>query len=190
MGGSSLWQTGTEESTRYSSRLSHAITTHTDDTGDETDERPEDAPRHQSPIRVTFTVATSDFELGRALAATSVEWIEFDQSVSFGEPVQSQFWAETENSDTLVTSLREVSSIETLTSVTEYDNKTLFQVEWATIGGLIDHLHGFDARLLDVVGTAEEWQFDCRFPTGEQLAAFHEACLEDGITVEMTKVRQ
>lgn len=142
-------------------------------------------------ITVTFTVGTSEFELGRAMASAPIEWIEFDPAIAVDTPQHAQFWADTTDSDTVETALSEVCSIATLTSVAEDDSRTLFQVKWAaSIGGLVGYLQAFDARLLDVTGTPNAWRFVCRFPSGEQLTGFHDACLEDGITVDLTRIRQ
>lgn len=142
-------------------------------------------------ITVTFSVATSAFELGRAMADAPITWIEFEPAISIGELRHSQFWAETADSDALETALCDVSSIRILTSVTHNDSQTLFEVEWAApIEGLLGHLQTFDARVVDITGTSDVWRFVCRFPSGEQLTAFHDACLDDGITVKLTRVRQ
>lgn len=142
-------------------------------------------------MTVTFTVGTSAFELGRAMADAPIEWLNFDPSISVGEPQHAQFWAKTTDSDALVTALSNVQSIETLTQIADDDSRTLFEVEWAaTATGLVGHLQTCDARLLAVIGTPDAWRFVCRFPSGEQLAAFHDACLDDDIIIELTQVRQ
>lgn len=163
---------------------------HEDDPALETVEEYPTEAAHGS-MTVTFTVATSEFELGRAMADAPIEWIDFDPSISVEEPSHAQFWAETADSDALVTALADVQSIATLTHVTADDNRSLFAVEWAaTATGLVGHLQTCDARLLAVTGTPDAWRFVCRFPSGEQLAAFHDACLDDGTSIELTQVRQ
>jgi hypothetical protein len=144
---------------------------------------------HQTTITATFSVASTEFELGRAMAAAPVSGIEFEQLVSSGESVRFQFWAETADADALETALGEVSSIETVTRAENEDTGSLFQIEWTgTPEEIIGHLFACEARMLDVTDAPNRWYLDCQFESGDQISTFHEVCLDDGILVDLIEL--
>lgn len=150
-----------------------------------------DATHGKTAITAVFSVLPAEFELGRAMAAAPVSWIGFEGSFSGDEPVQSQFRAETTDADALETALGEVGSVETVTRAEDGAIESLFEIEWASSiegEGIIGHLLTCEARMVDVTGTSEGWEFECGFESGDDLSAFHDACVDDEIVVDMLRL--
>lgn len=144
---------------------------------------------HRTAITASFTIPSSAFEVGRTLATVPVERIEFDTSLSVGEPARSRCRVETTEGHAVEAALRSVDSIDAVTRIDDAD-ETRFEIQWATdCDGFIGHLSAADARVEGATGTPEKWRFECRFETGDELSAFHEACSEDDIVVEVNRLR-
>lgn len=133
-------------------------------------------------IVVDITIPAESFELGRVFSDFQELTVCLERIVPLRSEPLPLLWVSNGDSAAIKTALQEHSQTELVRIITTANDDELFEVRWQTeFNGLIQTMIETDARLLEAEGTAEEWEFQLRFATHEDLTAFNQTVTEQDI---------
>jgi predicted DNA binding protein len=136
-----------------------------------------------------ISIPADQFPLGRALDGFPAVEIELERLVPLREAIVPLFWVADGDSKAVEETLRADPITESVTRLTEADSRVLYEVEWSTdVDGLVQALLTSDARLLAAEGTADVWDFRVQFRSRSDMARFHQACDERGISLTLRRL--
>lgn len=140
-------------------------------------------------VIVEFRVSSEDFELGRILSVKGDSTVELETLVPLGDATVPLFWVHNASRDSFVEGVQQHPTVEEATPVDEFDDRTLFTLEWDTNqDALISALQANEGQILNAVGTPSTWKFEVRFSTHESLSVFSTDCEANEIGLEVTRV--
>ncbi|WP_225332797.1 helix-turn-helix domain-containing protein [Halomicrobium urmianum] len=134
-------------------------------------------------------VPARDFTLGEVLAVHGEATVTLETMVPIGERTVPLFWVTDEARPTFEREVRDHETVESIHQVEVEDGKTLYALEWSATGdSLFSAFLDTDASLLHATAASEFWQFQARFQTHADLAAFKRRCDEADVTVEVNRI--
>lgn len=140
-------------------------------------------------VIVELRVPGEDFELGQILRGGNQARIELETMVPAGERTVPFFWVYDDGSPGLERSVREHPSVEGIRVVDTFDDRTLYALEWrAEQDRLLEEIREQEAQLLSGALAGADWDLELRFPSKEDLSAFHARCEERGIRLEIGRL--
>ncbi len=136
-----------------------------------------------------FQTPSTAFELGQILRVEQQSSIELETLVPLGEGTVPFFWVYDSSAEPFMESVNEHSSVADATPVDEFEDRTLFKLEWDSQQDILfSGLKASGAQMLSATGTATVWEFEVRFPTHRALSDFKSHCREADISMELIRV--
>lgn len=140
-------------------------------------------------VILELTVPADAFEIGQILTVPAAGSLALETLVPLGDRavpfvrLHSTKHAEFEEriaSDPRVANVEQVSA---------HDGEWLYALDWDASGDeFLEAVMASDGHVLDATGTAETWQFRLRFPSHDQLSAFHERIERAEIPISVSSV--
>lgn len=142
-----------------------------------------------SIVTVRLTVPSDDLVIGQILRDDSVERIELERFVPFGELVAPYFWVETTDPPSFEEQARTDGRLRTLERISATANTYLYRVEWeSTSNGFLNALRAHNLAVERAQGTNEEWQFQLRGPDHGNISDFRETLRTYGVSCSVQSV--
>jgi predicted DNA binding protein len=160
-------------------------------------------------VSAMMTLPATDFALGEVLSETGVR-IELPQFVQITDSLVPYLWVNASDHDqeTFIERVEGDHRVERLQVVDDLSEKTLYRIEWVHgIDDLLDLLiehevwveqantlsseEQIDERApteADIGTGADVWRFQLRAPERKSLAAFYEACSEQGMELGIQQI--
>lgn len=136
-----------------------------------------------------ITVPADAFVLGRVLQGFPDATVELERVVPLQESTTPLFWVSGSDRMVVETALRAHPLIDAVNELTRTEDRTLFEVRWATADDeLVQALIDTHATILEASGTATAWDFRLRFAAHENLSAFNMAVTAAGIPVTLRRL--
>ncbi len=133
-----------------------------------------------------ITIPSEEFELGRVFDEHPDITIDLERIVPLGDEVIPLFWVTNGDPEAIESTLLESPHTEIVRDLTDAGERVLFEVRWnLDIDGIIQPLIDTNARVLEAIGNAEEWEFRIRFSTQEDLNEFNQTATNKGIPVTL-----
>jgi predicted DNA binding protein len=124
-----------------------------------------------------FRIPARNFELGRILTVEGMSSIELESLVPVGTATVPLFWIHNSTRDSFVENVQQHPAVNTAREVDAFEDRTLFTLDWdANQDYLFGGIEEYQGQLLRAVGTAEEWEFELRFPSHDAFNAFTRYC--------------
>lgn len=140
-------------------------------------------------VMAEFAVVAGNFALGRTLREYPDLTVRMDRVVPLGESVVPYLWVENESVPRVVGAVEENSGVEDVSVVDEVADRALVRMDWAADGdGLVASIGAVDARVMEAVGSGDEWSLQLRFPSNRVLEDFHEECADRGVALDLLNV--
>ncbi|SFR37595.1 helix-turn-helix domain-containing protein [Halogeometricum limi] len=140
-------------------------------------------------IIVDFRVPSSQFELGRILSMRARATVELEALVPLGEKAVPFFWVYDSDRPTFIETARAHDSVESITEIDTYENRVLVALDWHVADDAVfQSLLDTGGHILAATGSSETWEFECRFPGYEDLAAFNRACVDARVSIDVHRV--
>ena len=134
-------------------------------------------------------IPPSSFELGRILEMKGDASIVLENMVPLGETAVPFFTVHESAREGFETEVRSHPSVESIQVVATHDGQTLYALDWAVSRDIFfQGLLEVRANVLSATGTAQEWEFELRFPDHDALSEFQEYCSNAHIDLEVGRI--
>ncbi|WP_254528052.1 bacterio-opsin activator domain-containing protein [Natrinema gelatinilyticum] len=135
-----------------------------------------------SIVTTRLSIPSEHLEFGQILQDGPDVQIELTQFVPTGDMFVPYFWVATADPASFEDAVRSDERVGQLERLKDGPKKYLYRVTWATdLDGFIRALRTHDLVVEKAVGTSDEWQFRLRGPDHDNLSAFREVLIENGI---------
>lgn len=135
----------------------------------------------------TITVPSETFPLGTVFEALSGVEVEIERIVPGVDVVIPYFWVRGVDTDDVEAAFSSHPGVKALRLVDSVEDEYLLRVEWMPeYVGVLTTLTETGVVLVRAVGTDEQWTFDVRGDSQEEVAAFVRLCREREIPITMT----
>lgn len=140
-------------------------------------------------IEASFTIKQADFPLSAVFAQLTDATIELDRVVPTGEAIVPYFWIDANDTDQFSADLRGEPGIEGVTVIDRVEKQIFLRVDWN-----LDHesvltaVVTTDITLISGLGNDEQWTFDVRASTQQELSEFQTYCRDHDIPIELTEL--
>jgi hypothetical protein len=139
-------------------------------------------------IIAEFTLEASEFILGQVLSRDPNTHVEIERVVPASRRVMPYIWVHGGDLEEFEAAIRASDHVKELLALDYLDESALYRVEWEeNVESLIYGMAQTDASILEARGN-EEWYFRIRFDSHGGLTAFHNYCVDHGITYRLEKV--
>ena len=132
-----------------------------------------------------LSVPVEDFPLGQALDETPEMQVELERIVPTGGGALPFFWVWGDDVDTFIETLRDDSSIESVSILDEVDDGALVRAVWTDEPGLIEGILESKATLLEVRRRDGVWEFRLRSPDRKAIVGLQRYCADNGIDLRL-----
>ena len=137
-----------------------------------------------------FTLAADEFPLGTVFSQLPDATVQLERVIPDANGVVPYFWVRGVETDTVVPQFANHPGVRDIQLVDQVDNEYLMRCEWVSnYDGVLDALISPEIILLSAVGTAEEWTFELRGESREDIAEFREFCHSHDVPVVLTKLQ-
>ena len=140
-------------------------------------------------VLTDLTVQSLEFDLGQSLSNLRDVRVHFDRSVPVGESAEPYLWAYTCEQPLFERLLKNTSNVEAAHRVQLDDKKGLYRIEW------VDELEGFlgclcntDINVVQIRGTAEQWDFRLQFDSHDAVSRFQRECADQNVSLSIDRV--
>lgn len=135
-----------------------------------------------------FTIASSEFILGKVLSMEAGTHIEMERVVPASRRVMPYVWVSGVDLDEFEAHVRADESIESLTALDYIEGKGLYRVQWdEDVESLVYGMAEVNATILEARGN-DQWMFRLRFDDHSGLADFHNYCTDHDISFNLDRV--
>jgi hypothetical protein len=136
-----------------------------------------------------FSIPADDFPLGHLFETLSDVTIEIERVVPTNEAILPYFWIRNVSINRLQTTLKAQGALESFTIVDDLGEQGLVRAQWnPDVEGIFTGIVETDLTLLTATGTQEEWRFEFRAESPDQIGPFHQYCTDHGINVELIRL--
>lgn len=136
-----------------------------------------------------FTLAADEFPLGSVFTELPDVTVQLERVIPDANAVVPYFWVRGTESDAIVEKFPDHPGVKNIRAVDHTDGEHLLRCSWVPeYDSVLDALVAPNVVLLSATGTAEEWTFELRGETREDIAEFHEYCHGHGIPVTLTEL--
>lgn len=140
-------------------------------------------------VIATIVVPADDFILDKALAPNSGVRVRLQNVIPLGDSFLPYLRVTNETLDDIESELRNETDIDAFDIVDSVNGEALVRIEWAQqVDGLLTALDETNASILDGVGQADQWRFQLRFDTHEQLTDFYHHCVANDIHPDIESI--
>jgi len=131
----------------------------------------------------------ADFELGRIFDLSDGVSVDLETLVPAGDRAVPFFRAHGVDAEAFAVRLRTSPGVETVKIVEEFDDQTLYALDWDADGDpLISAVRSQCGQILRAAGSGDEWCFELRFPDHDALSTFRDRCTDAGVTLSVERV--
>jgi predicted DNA binding protein len=140
-------------------------------------------------VIVELSVPAAEFQLGRILAVEGDVTITLKKMVPLGERPVPLFQVSGTVNDAFESRVRDHPTVADIHVVNTHDGETLYALDWE-IGEntFLDSVTALDGHVLEATANAGNWVFQIRFDSHQALSAFHEACFDDNVPVNVLRI--
>jgi predicted DNA binding protein len=141
-------------------------------------------------VIVELALDPEGFPLGQLLTADPNLYIQFEKVVPIGEQVVPLCWVWGGDIDAFEQRIRASDHVLSFENLGQTGDRTLYTIEWdVPAGAFFDALTDSDGSILDSFGhSGQDWEFQLLFPTNDQLSAFHDACRDYDLVLDVTRL--
>ncbi|MHC3437306.1 helix-turn-helix domain-containing protein [Natrialbaceae archaeon A-gly3] len=134
-------------------------------------------------------VAAEEFHVGRVLTADLEVEVSVEPVVPTAGQIVPYVWVDGPDVDTFAGHVSEGNVVDAVVELDSADGLTLFRIDWnAPSDCLLEGLRECEAMVLDARG-GDQWCFRARFPSREELSAFHDYCTQRDVSLSLVRVR-
>lgn len=134
-----------------------------------------------------FSIEADAFRLGRVLKTPPGVSLELERIVPTGSAIVPFVWVTGEAYDAFERSVRSHPAVESLTALDRNADHGLYRLDWDdSPTGLLAAMAESEAVILEAKGD-ETWTFRLRFASHDDLAAFHDATVDQNIPLHVTR---
>ncbi|MDL5362132.1 helix-turn-helix domain-containing protein [Halalkalicoccus sp. NIPERK01] len=135
----------------------------------------------------TVTVPSEAFPLGTVFEALPGVEVEIERIVPGVDVVIPYFWVRGVATDNIQEAFSAHPGVKDLRLIDSVEDEYLLRVEWEPeYVGILTSLTETGVPLVGAVGTTEQWTFDIRGDTRDDIAAFVRLCRERDIPITLT----
>jgi len=135
----------------------------------------------------TFTVPSETFPLGTVFEALPNIEVELERVVPGASAVIPYFWARNADTDDIEAAFSAHPGVTDIRLVDSIRDEYLLRVEWETeYVGILTTLTETGVVLIEAVGTDEQWTFDVRGDSRDDVAQFLQLCRDRDISYSLT----
>lgn len=135
----------------------------------------------------TFTVPSETFPLGTLFEALPGVEVELERIVPGVDVVIPYFWVRGVDSADIEAAFSEHLGVKDIRLIDSVEDEYLLRVEWdPTYVGILTTLTETDVMLVEAVGTNEQWTFDVRGDSRDDVTEYLRLCRERDIPVTLT----
>ena len=144
------------------------------------------------PTIVVANIPAEEFALRESLRAVPDLAVESQRVVEKGEGlVMPLIWVRSANGETVQTALSDDSSVSSASRIANYENESLYRMEWKRDVELaVQMITEDEATILDLYGTSDGWRLRSMFPDRDTLARTVEFCENNGLAFDVRRVRE
>lgn len=139
-------------------------------------------------IVAEFLISPEAIPGGTTLNQLPDATLQLERIVPANDRVLPFFWVFGVDSDVFLAHIRNEPDIDSVSVLTNLDNSTLFQAEWAPEAEVITGIKTLRATILEATGTASSWEFQVRAKDRERLSDFQRIFTDQGIPVEIQRI--
>lgn len=138
-------------------------------------------------VILEFGVAGEEFTLGEMLSGLPPMQIEPERVVPTGDGVMPFLWVSPGDREAFEETVSAHRTVDDVVALGTADGHSLYRLEWrGEEDDLIRAIADADGALLEAYGD-DEWEFRLRLPDHDSLSAFHESCLDRGISIRVDR---
>lgn len=135
----------------------------------------------------TFTVPSETFPLGTLFEALPGVEVELERIVPGVDVVIPYFWVRGVDSADIEAAFSEHPGVKDIRLIDSVEDEYLLRVEWdPAYVGIFTTLTETDVMLVEAVGTIEQWTFDVRGDSRDDVTEYLRLCRERDIPVTLT----
>jgi len=135
----------------------------------------------------TITVPSETFPLGTVFEALPTVEVRLERVIPGVSTVIPYFWVRNAASDNIEAAFSAHPGVTDIRLIDSIEDESLLRVEWdSEYVGILTTLTETGVVLIDAVGTDEQWTFDIRGDSRDDVAAFLQRCQERDISVTLT----
>ena len=135
----------------------------------------------------TFTVPSETFPLGTLFEALPGVEVELERIVPGVDVVIPYFWVRGVDSADIEAAFSEHPGVKDIRLIDSVEDEYLLRVEWdPAYVGILTTLTETDVMLVEAVGTNEQWTFDVRGDSRDDVTEYLRLCRERDIPVTLT----
>lgn len=135
----------------------------------------------------TFTVPAGTFPLGTVFETLPGVDVELERIVPGVDVVIPYFWVRDATTDDIEAAFSEHPGVKDIRQVDSVEDEHLLRVMWEPeYVGIITTLTEASVVIIDAVGTTEQWTFDVRGDTRDDVSEFLRLCRKRDIPVTLT----
>lgn len=138
-------------------------------------------------IEATFTVPSETFPLGTVFDTLPGVEVEMERVIPGVNVVIPYFWVRGVNTADIEASFSEHPGVKNIRLIDSVEDEYLFRVEWEpAYVGILTILSETGVMLVEAVGTNEQWTFDVRGDSRDDVTEYLRLCRERDIPVTLT----
>jgi predicted DNA binding protein len=137
----------------------------------------------------TFTVPADQFPLGTVFEQLPDVEVELERIIPARDTVIPYFWVRGTAPDDVEAAFSDHPGVEDIRFIDSVEGDSLLRVEWsADYDDVLTTLTETNIALIKAVGTSQQWTFDIRGDSRQEVAAFQQRCRELDIPITLTKL--
>lgn len=138
----------------------------------------------------TFTVPSEQFPLGTVFEQLPDVTVELERIIPARDVVIPYFWVRGQGVDDIEDAFDAHPGVKRIKLVDSIDDEYLLRVKWAVdYDDVLTTLTETNISLLEAVGTNEQWTFDVRGDTRNDLADFQTRCRAADISITLRELQ-
>jgi len=135
----------------------------------------------------TFTIPSETFPLGTVFEALPNAEVELERVVPGGSAVIPYIWVRNVDPDDIEAAFSAHPGVMDIRLIDSIEDEYLLRVEWQPeYAGVLTTLIETGVVLVEAVGTDEQWTFDIRGDTRDDVAEFLQYCREQDLSVTLS----
>ena len=139
---------------------------------------------------VEFTIPADDFPLGRIFESLPTATVEIDRIVPTNRTILPYFWVRDADADRIEDALTGESAFESVRLMDDLGDEGLFCAEWNhEVEGVLTGILEADLTIISAVGSAENWIFEFRAESTDQISEFQQYCAGHDIGATLTRLK-
>jgi predicted DNA binding protein len=136
-----------------------------------------------------FSIPADDFPLGHLFETLSDVTIEIERVVPTNEAILPYFWVRNVPVNRVRATLEAQGALKSFSVVDDLGKQGLVRAIWdPDVEGVFTGIVEKDLTLLSATGTQEEWRFEFRAESPDQIGAFQQYCADHGINIKLIRL--